>query len=253
MPEHWTQYKNMTSPVLWHCWLDDGKGIAKNICFSKPQSFFPETGLSHINYGKVKEKLRWWLLLLLGHIAVHTDAAYCYRWSCVVCRSVSRSVCQSLCLNHEPCKNGWTNQDVVWDVHLGRTNEPCISRRSRSPGKAAILRGRVVAHCKTNRCKKKTQLTVDVTRPTWSIMSCSVAEASQRLLRMKMFGFDSRSLTRWKKFFSCAKRRARHRLSTYACKQSTIIMVIITHCSIQLGGCTRLLHTCTVVCSQQLD
>jgi len=142
-----------------------------------------------------------------------------------VSRSVGLSVCQSLCLNHEPCKNGWTDQDVVWDVHLGRTNEPCIRRRrSRSPGDGGNFEGR------KNWCKKKhavKQLTTDVTRQTWSIISCSVADASQRLLRMKMFGFDSRSLTRWKKFFSCAKHTARHRLSTYACKQSTIIAVII--------------------------
>jgi len=37
-------------------------------------------------------------LLLLGHIAVLLDAAYCYRWGSVVCLSV--------CHDHEPCKNG---------------------------------------------------------------------------------------------------------------------------------------------------
>lgn len=33
--------------------------------------------------------------------------------------------------------------------------------------------------------------------------SGSLAEASQRLLRMKMLGFDRRSFTLWKKCFSC--------------------------------------------------
>jgi len=37
---------------------------------------------------------------------------------------------------------------------------------------------------------------------TSSIISGSEAEASQRLFSMKMFGFDRRSLTLWKKFFS---------------------------------------------------
>ena len=38
--------------------------------------------------------------------------------------------------------------------------------------------------------------------PTSSIISGSWAEQSQRLLRIKMLGFDRRSLTRWKNCFS---------------------------------------------------
>jgi len=41
-----------------------------------------------------------------------------------------------VCHDFEPSKNGWTNQDVVWDVDSGGTGgpkEPCIRRRSRSP------------------------------------------------------------------------------------------------------------------------
>ena len=38
---------------------------------------------------------------------------------------------------------------------------------------------------------------------TSATVSGSVTEASHRLWRMKMFGFDSRAATRWKKFFSC--------------------------------------------------
>jgi len=51
-----------------------------------------------------------------------TDAAYCYRLSSVVCRSVCRSVCH----DRNPCKNGWTNCDAVWDVISDGPKEPCI-------------------------------------------------------------------------------------------------------------------------------
>lgn len=37
------------------------------------------------------------------------------------------------------------------------------------------------------------------------MISGSDADASHRLLRMNMFGFERRSLTLWKKFFSCKK------------------------------------------------
>lgn len=39
--------------------------------------------------------------------------------------------------------------------------------------------------------------------------SGSLAEASQRLLRMKMLGLDRRSLTLWKKCFSCVLTKGR--------------------------------------------
>ena len=45
------------------------------------------------------------------------------------------------------------------------------------------------------------------TDPTCSCISGSEADASQRLFRMKMFGFDSFMLTLWKKFFSCGQNR----------------------------------------------
>jgi len=43
-----------------------------------------------------------------------------------VCLSVRLSVHWCLCHNREPCKNGWTNQDAVWDVEVGGPKEPCI-------------------------------------------------------------------------------------------------------------------------------
>ena len=44
----------------------------------------------------------------------YVDAAYCYRPSSVVCHS------------SEPCKNGWTDRDAVWDLDSGGPKEACI-------------------------------------------------------------------------------------------------------------------------------
>jgi len=54
------------------------------------------------------------------------DAAYFYRQSSVVCRSVCLSVCLSVCHDREPCRNGWTVRYTVWDVDSGGSKEPCI-------------------------------------------------------------------------------------------------------------------------------
>ena len=59
----------------------------------------------------------------------YVDAAYCYRWSSVVCRSV----CWSVCHGRESCKNGWNDRDAVWTMNSGGPTEPCIRRGSRSP------------------------------------------------------------------------------------------------------------------------
>ena len=48
----------------------------------------------------------------------YIDAAYSYRPSSVVCRSV--------CHTSEPCKNGCTNRAAVWVEELGGPGEPCI-------------------------------------------------------------------------------------------------------------------------------
>jgi len=44
--------------------------------------------------------------------------AYCYRQSSVVCLSV--------CHDHEPCKNCWTDRDAVWCMDSGGPKEPYI-------------------------------------------------------------------------------------------------------------------------------
>jgi len=68
-------------------------------------------------------------IFLLGCIAIlRIDAAYCYRRSSTVCRSV----CLSVCHVREPCKNSRTDGDAVWNVNSGRPNEPCIRRGSSS-------------------------------------------------------------------------------------------------------------------------
>jgi len=49
-------------------------------------------------------------------------AAYCHRRSSVVCQSVGLSVCH----DREPCKNRYTDRDVVWFMDSGGPKEPCI-------------------------------------------------------------------------------------------------------------------------------
>jgi len=55
----------------------------------------------------------------------YVDAAYSYRPSSVVCRSV--------CHTSEPCRNGCTDRAAVWVEDLGGSGEPCIRWESRSP------------------------------------------------------------------------------------------------------------------------
>ena len=46
---------------------------------------------------------------------------------------VSLSVDLPLCHDREPCKNGSTNWDAIWDVDLCKSKEACIRWESRSP------------------------------------------------------------------------------------------------------------------------
>ena len=75
----------------------------------------------------------------------YIDVAYCHRHSSVVCLSV--------CPNHDPCINSWIDQDVLWNVDLGRVKEPCIiwGGGSASLCKWAILKRKMATHCKVQR------------------------------------------------------------------------------------------------------
>jgi len=57
---------------------------------------------------------------------------------------VCLSVCLSVCHTSEPCKNGWTDRDVVWVEDSGGPMELCIrSWKSRSPhGKGQFWGGK---------------------------------------------------------------------------------------------------------------
>jgi len=52
---------------------------------------------------------------------------------------VGWSVCLSVCLTSESCKNGWNDQDAVWVEDLGGPAEPCIRWGSRNCHGVAIL------------------------------------------------------------------------------------------------------------------
>jgi len=60
----------------------------------------------------------------------YVDAVYCYRPSSVVCRSVSK-----------PCKNGWTDRDVVWTEDSGGPRELCTRWGSRYPMESGNFEG----------------------------------------------------------------------------------------------------------------
>jgi len=75
-------------------------------------------------------------LRFLNHIAcaMYIDAVYCYRPSCVVCRSV--------CYTSEPHKNGWTDWDAVLIEDSGGPRESCTALESRSPREKEQFWGR---------------------------------------------------------------------------------------------------------------
>jgi len=56
-----------------------------------------------------------WPIFRPHRSTTYVDAAYCYRPSSVVCRSV----CLSVYHTSEPCKNGWTDRDADWVVDSG--------------------------------------------------------------------------------------------------------------------------------------
>ena len=54
-------------------------------------------------------------------------------------QSVSLSVCLSVCHVHEPCENGWTGRDAVWEAELGVPKEPCVRWGTDPNGKSQFL------------------------------------------------------------------------------------------------------------------
>jgi len=75
------------------------------------------------------------MTLLLASIArtTYVHAAYCYRPSSVVCRSVFLSVCLSVSDTSDPCKNGRSDRDAVWVKDSGGPREPCVRWWSTNP------------------------------------------------------------------------------------------------------------------------
>ena len=66
----------------------------------------------------IRHTLCFSAIIRLHRSTTYIDAAYFYRPSSVVCRSV--------CHTSEPCKNGCTDRAAVWVEDLGGPGEPCI-------------------------------------------------------------------------------------------------------------------------------
>jgi len=43
-----------------------------------------------------------------------------------VCLSVGLLVDWSVCHDRQPCKNGWTDQDAVWELDSGGPKQACV-------------------------------------------------------------------------------------------------------------------------------
>ena len=48
----------------------------------------------------------------------------------------------SVCHDREPCKDGWTDRDAVWDVDFGVPREPCIRLRPEPHAKGQFWGGK---------------------------------------------------------------------------------------------------------------
>jgi len=85
-------------------------------------------------YGLMSNYFDHLFIIRLHRSTTYVDAAYSYRPSSVVCRSV--------CDTSQPCKNGCTDRAAVWVEDLGGPWEPRIRWGSRSPyGKGQIFGG----------------------------------------------------------------------------------------------------------------
>jgi len=73
----------------------------------------------------------------------YVDAAYSYRPTSVVCRSVCLSVCHSVCHTSEPCKNGCTDRAAFWVEDLGGSGKPRIRWGPDPPWEGANFWGRM--------------------------------------------------------------------------------------------------------------
>ena len=73
----------------------------------------------------------------------YVDAAYSYRPSSVVCRSVRLSFCRSDCLSvchtSDPCKYGCTDRAAVWVADLGGPGKLLLDGVQIPYGKGQIL------------------------------------------------------------------------------------------------------------------
>ena len=71
---------------------------------------------------------------------MYIDAAYCYRLSSVVCRSVCRS--------SEPCKNGLTDRDAICVEDSGGSRNHALDGSPDHPMEGTVFRDEWAAHCK---------------------------------------------------------------------------------------------------------
>jgi len=85
----------------------------------------------------------WWLFRP-HRSTTYVDAAYCYRPSSVVCRSV----CLSVCCTSEPCKTA-APIDMLFGLRtvVGPRNSVLVGGPD-LPREGAILRGKGASHCK---------------------------------------------------------------------------------------------------------
>ena len=93
------------------------------------------------NWSKVQFVLIKLRIIRPHRTTTYIDAAYCYRPSSVVCRSVCLSQSSAL-------QKRRTDRDAVWVVDSSGLKEPCITWRSWSAAWKWAILGKGASHCK---------------------------------------------------------------------------------------------------------
>jgi len=139
--------------LLWHCWLDDRKGIwsantyPQWFCFGWLGPAWSDSANEewlnkmwkwcylYVYGGLVSHLYSFWVHIRPYRSTMYVDVAYCYRPSSMVCDS------------SEPCKNGLTDRNAISVDDSDGPKEPCIRCGSRSAMGGGNSEG-VAAHCK---------------------------------------------------------------------------------------------------------